>query len=564
MYITQYENETISAMNETEYEAYMADLENFSLVPMRQKKNPANHWAVPFVTGHSYYYRFEYGLDFESIAVNRINWLWGEDDLDVHMYTNHYDVREAVYVDTNQGKRISNNTIGGELNIPQLEMGDNLILNDTETRLIHYIINGRNYDIQQLTLTGVRCVSNCQEAIEDEELELTERYWSNASHWGDFGRVPEEGDDVVIESSWNMIYDLEDSPRFTSIEVRGKLTFLNNGTDRHISAYNFWVRSGTLEIGTRFEPFTANARITLLGDNTEEYFAFTNAIEAGNKNLVVTGTVNMFGAERSTKARLMETMYVGDKESYVTAGLDWQPGDVVVLAPTNMRTMDWDELTIETYDSDSGKITFTEECESFHYGTWDDDTEKYGVDMRAEVALTNRTIVIDASTDDINSILKEPWGCRILVSDFFEADLKYRKGSLNMDHVQVYNCSQKYTYKSAIKFENAVSAGSEVTNSFIGQGKGIGIMIKNSQQISLKGNVVADMVEHGIWAENSNDILIDDNWVLRVIDNASEKPSFKKYKGFKGGITASDGIKSATVTNNRVAGTWHHGFHFVP
>ena len=188
-------------------------------------------------------------------------------------------------------------------------------------------------------------------------------------------------------------------------------------------------------VGTEEEPYTGEFRITLQGDNTERYFAFTNAIEAGNKNLVVTSLVSMWGIPRSTKATLMQSIYVNDKEAYVDKYLDWQPGEKIVIAPTNMRTMDWDELTIETYDYDTGFITFVEEAQSFHYGDWDSTIAEYGVDMRAEVALMNRNIIIDASLTDINDILKEPWGCRVLVSDFFEADLTYRKGQLNMDHV---------------------------------------------------------------------------------------------------------------------------------
>lgn len=88
-----------------------------------------------------------------------------------------------------------------------------------------FIVNSKDKDVKSITMTGVRCIDYCQEAIEDKPLELTERYWSIAEHWEDFGRVPVEGDEVVIESGWNMIYDIEDSPKLASLEVRGKLTF---------------------------------------------------------------------------------------------------------------------------------------------------------------------------------------------------------------------------------------------------------------------------------------------------------------------------------------------------
>ena len=65
-----------------------------------------------------------------------------------------------------------------------------------------------------------------------------------------------------------------------------------------------WVRAGVLEIGTIEEPYTAKANIHLLGDSTEEYFAFSNAIETGNKNLVITGDATLVGTPRTLRSRL--------------------------------------------------------------------------------------------------------------------------------------------------------------------------------------------------------------------------------------------------------------------
>ena len=45
---------------------------------------------------------------------------------------------------------------------------------------------------------------------------------------------------------------------------------------------------------------------------------------------------------------------------------------------------------------------------------------EYGVDMRAEVALLSRNIEITGSLHDISHTLREPWGCRVLVTDFIE------------------------------------------------------------------------------------------------------------------------------------------------
>jgi hypothetical protein len=60
-----------------------------------------------------------------------------------------------------------------------------------------------------------------------------------------------------------------------------------------IRSHRIWVRAGTLNIGSVETPWEDKAIIELLGDNIFGYWSFVSAIEAGNKNLVITGTVNM-------------------------------------------------------------------------------------------------------------------------------------------------------------------------------------------------------------------------------------------------------------------------------
>lgn len=153
-----------------------------------------------------------------------------------------------------------------------------------------------------------------------------------------------------------MYYDLTGpSPKFKDVEVNGKLTFMP-GADRHIRVYNFWIRAGTLEIGTLDTPFPNKVVIELQGDNTEEYFAFTNNIEAGNKNLVITGKATIYGRARTVQTRLKLTTYVGDDTLYVDTNLDWQAGEIIAISATNMRHMDKDTCVISSYDPGSGMV----------------------------------------------------------------------------------------------------------------------------------------------------------------------------------------------------------------
>ena len=114
--------------------------------------------------------------------------------------------------------------------------------------------------------------------------------------------------------------------------------------------YKLWVRAGTLNIGSADLPFESEATITLWGDNTDEYWSFDRSIEAGNKNFIVTGTANIYGTSRNSTSRLLQSAYVNQKELNVEPNLDWQAGDRIGIAATNMRTMDFDYCDIESYN----------------------------------------------------------------------------------------------------------------------------------------------------------------------------------------------------------------------
>jgi hypothetical protein len=158
---------------------------------------------------------------------------------------------------------------------------------------------------------------------------------------------------------------------------------------------------------------------------------------------------------------------------------------MIGVAATNMRTMDYDECTITSYDAGTGVAKCAKALKGYHYGAGSSSAADYGVDMRAEVWLMDRNVKIQASLDEIGHVLQEPWGCQVLVADFREPTDTKRKGSLNLDNVQVYNCSQKMTYKGAIRFEAATGAGSTISNSVISSGRGMGIVMLDSANLVL-------------------------------------------------------------------------------
>jgi hypothetical protein len=177
----------------------------------------------------------------------------------------------------------------------------------------------------------------------------------------------------------------------------------------------------------------------------------------------------MYGQKRTSYiSRLTQTANIGDTEIYVGTGLDWVTGDRIGLAPTAMVFNDTDYAVITSYDSATGIVNLDRALSAYHYGATASTQSAYGVDMRGEVLLLSRNILIQG--EDIES-----WGCQVITSDFVEDDGTYRGGSTILDNVEIYNCSQYDTYNAALRFDGAVSQWSKVSNTAVHHGNGWGI-----------------------------------------------------------------------------------------
>jgi hypothetical protein len=71
-------------------------------------------------------------------------------------------------------------------------------------------------------------------------LEPEYRLWNNALSWEGKG-IPQAGDDVVIEPTWNMLLDITNPPLLNSLTINGRLTFKPDIGDITFRAKNVWV-----------------------------------------------------------------------------------------------------------------------------------------------------------------------------------------------------------------------------------------------------------------------------------------------------------------------------------
>lgn len=151
--------------------------------------------------------------------------------------------------------------------------GQNIIYNYYPVNEMHMIINGKGKPTPNsesyINLEAIEsCGAECLEALDEvTELEDFERFWSDTANWPD-GRLPQEDEDIEIKAAWNMILDIEETPKLRVLKVHGSLTF-SDDMDVHLRAKHISIRGGEFHIGSSFAPYVHLARITLLGVKDE-------------------------------------------------------------------------------------------------------------------------------------------------------------------------------------------------------------------------------------------------------------------------------------------------------
>lgn len=305
-----------------------------------------------------------------------------------------------------------------------------------------------------------------------------------------------------------MVFDLPQSPVLNSLEIDGYLTFDVTQANLELRSQYIFVRAGALIIGNETYPFPGNAQITLSGQVDSTYQAYSNQIQTGNEQLTNTALLKMFGLPRSRFSRLTGQALAGSTTIKVWTALDWVAGDTIALFATGSIYDQSDYAVIVSYDSATGTTVLDRALSYNHYGAAQSTASKYnGIDIRGEVVLLSRNVRI------VGDVKKYAFGCQVITTDFIEADGTFRNGNTLIDNTEIFNCSQYSTFEPALRFEAAMGAYSQVTNSTIHHGLGIGIQALSSNNILLANNTVYDHYYFGINVQSSSNITVDGNLV---------------------------------------------------
>ena len=484
------------------------------------------NWVIPMITNYEYKVHIGQGADFTSLEgeYSYKELLNGETKAFI-VHFNHTERAEAFYFDytDSSNARQSSSSLTSPLSLTDTtQTGGSLYMNNV-TRHTTLKFDGQAEDTLKFKFIRDECITvggcNNKNMPGDEEIEEDPRYWSDTRSW-QTNKLPVEGEDVIIESSWNMILDIPETPILRSLEINGRLTVQNDGSSYELKSYLIYVRKGELIVGTKDEPFTGTTIFTLHGDRSSlDVYFHDKMFEGGNKVIANTGKVRMYGKPITTKwTRLAAIAKAGATSIEVIGDIrDWAAGDELGIAPSGRDYTHRDFAVIKEIIDQT--VTLESALVYDHYGASSvDSTKSGGIDIRAEVLHLTRNIKVQGTNED-------RWGAHIVTahnldSGFVAGTLitTQRKGHAIIDHVEFVNCSQYDTDHAAVRFADfhtlqSDDPDSSVTNCAIHNGLGIGIMVTSADRVTVDNNVVFFTHFGGIFLRKSHDVTITNNVV---------------------------------------------------
>lgn len=263
---------------------------------------------------------------------------------------------------------------------------------------------GHRNEMQPLSLT----VSNKALGMGDAMSKPSVRYryldrWSALTTWLD-DQPPVHGDFVTIPEDQTILLD-ESPPQLSVLLVLGMLVF--DRKNLNLDASYILVQGGVMEIGTEDDPFLHTATITLHGDrrkNVELPFIGAKVLAVADKGGFTThgqgrgvdvpdsqrGVLDIHGKPRlRTWTKVAESAAKGSRTIVTSEPTDFAPGEkIVVTAPHQEVTV---KARIDEYT-----FTIIEPLAQTHTSEeW--STEGHDIDMRFEVALLSRNVIIQGA-----------------------------------------------------------------------------------------------------------------------------------------------------------------------
>lgn len=304
--------------------------------------------------------------------------------------------------------------------------------------------------------------------------------WSNPESWPSHA-VPVANENVVVPAGVTMMLDVS-PPALQSLVIQGTLIFAD--TDLALSA-NYIQVKGALQIGTEQHPYTRRATITLTGDASNE-----EVLGLSSKALSVSAgaTLEVHGAPRVVWTRLSATAARGATQLLLARGVDWHPGDNIVIASTDFDPLQAEPLVVQSVSGP--QVTVTAPLKYAHWGVM----QTIGgatLDERAEVGLLSRNITIRG--DD---------AC--VTGGYCGHIIVYAGGIAHVENVELYQMGQK-SKLARYPFHWHVAgdvSGQYIRTSSIWKTFNRCVTVHGTHSADVSGNICYNHLGHGYFLED--------------------------------------------------------------
>lgn len=337
--------------------------------------------------------------------------------------------------------------------------------------------------------------------------------WNTSSNWVS-GTVPAPGQDVTIAAGKKVVMD---STAFQS--VRLKSLTIPAGTELCFKDQPITFRVGSimvfgvLQMGTEAQPIQSKIELVLDGlpadpkydlpateinDNTANAPTFN----IGNSVLAVRrgGRLDIHGKKIDrTWTKLAQTAAKGSNSIVLADSVNnqWAVGDKIVLAPSGLKPLEYDESVITSISSDGKTIVLAAPLQYQHVSvstTLTSGSESRTIEERPEVGLLSHNIVV-RGPDNADTT---KYGGHII--SFYQAVQR-------ISGAQLYNLGQQGILgKYPVHFHHTIDAstsrfeGNSIVRSFNRM-----LAIHNANNLTVTNNVGHDTFGHAIMQENGTE-----------------------------------------------------------
>lgn len=508
---------TLKIFNLGVYNDFSVDItneNNFSLVAARDIKSFMG-WSVPYISGYEYNLHWQNGVDYSVIDIsNNLTWLTTDKAVTLRFNnTNPRELYDIIYTGIEDATSISNKIITASTVIPGVDkgFGDHFY----KDNLLHVKID-RKLRRGNAKVQAVICRKTCPGDPGEAPPEDTFRYWSKPENWQS-GKVPVDGEDVIIEPAWRMILDVP-TAKLKSLKITGSLIADAAKINLVINAFNVHITTnGSLTVGTDTAPFTNPFTLNLFGTFISERIVIGPVIEPANKALIVAGELRLYGVKRTVVwTRLRESALKGTSTIKLTSDTDWAVGDDIVIASSSMDPNEVEYAKIKT-KTDARAFELTTALLYDHYGSANSISTQYGtLDMRTEVGVLTRNIKIIGANDS-------DWGCRVLTARYQVYDndlgsLVWIEGRSIMQGVEISGCGQRDTLHGSLDFQYLQGNDENIIdNVVIRNGVGIGVNMINTKNIRFVNSIITNVRKYGVHAQLVNNLTFEDNLIVKIV-----------------------------------------------